>query len=166
MPRKAQRFAKRYIATLDDVTIRRDGDSAVIAYHEPDIATTHLTIGPEIEGMTLEEIVEIHNDCLRAQAASAVVNARPLIEVPLGKRQIQEHLGFHTPWSPRGDILRCQITAGEDDLPAVIIDDLEFSWEEFGQLWRSRMGWGLRIAIVEEDELHEQPEIVVEDPVR
>lgn len=114
--------------------------------------------------MTLGEILEIHNHCLRTQAELAIVNARPLVEVPLGKPQLQEHPGFATPWSPRGDILRCRLTAGEDDLPAVIIDDLEFSWEEFGQLWLSREGWGLRIAVVEEDDLHMQPEIVVEDP--
>ena len=40
-----------YIARLDEVTITRDGDSAVIRYKEEGILTTHLKIGPEIAGM-------------------------------------------------------------------------------------------------------------------
>jgi hypothetical protein len=43
---------KRYIARLDEVMITREGESAVIAYLEPGVSTTHLTIGLEIAEMT------------------------------------------------------------------------------------------------------------------
>lgn len=39
---------ERYIARLDEVTITRDGDAAIIEYREPDLPTTYLRIGPEI----------------------------------------------------------------------------------------------------------------------
>ena len=36
---------ERYIVRLDEVTISREDDSAVIQYKEAGIATTHLKIG-------------------------------------------------------------------------------------------------------------------------
>ena len=44
---------ERYIVRLDEVTITREGDCAVIQYKEAGIATTHLKIGPEIAGMSV-----------------------------------------------------------------------------------------------------------------
>ena len=41
---------ERYIASLDEVTITRDGDYAWIAYKEEGIGATRLQIGPEKEG--------------------------------------------------------------------------------------------------------------------
>jgi hypothetical protein len=44
-----------YIATPNDVTIRRDSECARIKYKEEDIPEkTHLEIGPEIAGMSNE----------------------------------------------------------------------------------------------------------------
>ena len=43
---------ERYIARLDEVTITREGDCAVIHYKEEGIMTTHLKIGPEIASMS------------------------------------------------------------------------------------------------------------------
>jgi hypothetical protein len=40
-----------YIATLNGVTISRDGECARIKYKEDDIPETHLEIGPEIAGI-------------------------------------------------------------------------------------------------------------------
>jgi hypothetical protein len=39
---------ERYIARLDEVSITREGDSAVIRYKEEGILTSHLKIGPGI----------------------------------------------------------------------------------------------------------------------
>ena len=50
---------ERYIARLDEVTITREGDSAVIHCKEEGIRTTHLKIGPEIAGMSDEAILEL-----------------------------------------------------------------------------------------------------------
>ncbi|MFO1500634.1 MAG: hypothetical protein U1G07_20000 [Verrucomicrobiota bacterium] len=50
---------QRYIARLDEVTIRREGEYAVIDYKEEGIPGTHLKIGPELAGMSDEEILEL-----------------------------------------------------------------------------------------------------------
>lgn len=56
----------RYIATLSQVRIGRGGESAVIEDLETGIPGTHLLIGPEINGMTDQEIVVQYNGILRA----------------------------------------------------------------------------------------------------
>ena len=52
---------QRYIARLDEVTITREGEYAVIAYKEEGVPTTHLGIGPEIADMTDQSVT-----CIRA----------------------------------------------------------------------------------------------------
>ncbi len=47
--------------------ITREGGTAIIEYAESDVGTTHLTIGPEINSMTDEEILELHNDGIRGR---------------------------------------------------------------------------------------------------
>jgi len=49
---------ERYIVRLDEVTITREGDCAVIQYKEAGIPTTHLKIGPEISGMSDDAILK------------------------------------------------------------------------------------------------------------
>ena len=51
------RFKKPYIASLDQVTIKREAEYAVIDYVEPEVSSVHLKIGPEIHEMTDEEIL-------------------------------------------------------------------------------------------------------------
>ena len=80
---------ERYIASLDEVTITRDGDYACIAYKEEGIAGTRLQIGPEIAEMSDSEILELHNECLRAQAKRAAEYKHVAVEVPLGSAQIE-----------------------------------------------------------------------------
>jgi hypothetical protein len=75
---------ERYIASLDEVIITRDGDYALIAYKEEGVGATHLQIGPEIAEMSDTEILELHNRCLQAQAKRAVEYKHVAIEVPLG----------------------------------------------------------------------------------
>ena len=100
-----------YIARLDEVTITRDGDSAVIRYKEEGILTTHLKIGPEIAGMSDEAILELFNDTLRAQAQLAAEYKHVAVEVPLGSPQI-EYFARGYQWCLRGGVLRCLV---EDD---------------------------------------------------
>ena len=62
-------------------------------------------------------------------------------------------------------MLRCVVTSDQETgETAIIVDDQEFSLEEFGRMLSVRMGWGMRIAFVEEDELHRQPKIEVREP--
>jgi hypothetical protein len=73
----------------NEVTITRDGDYAWIAYKEEGIGATRLPIGPEIAEMSDREILELHNECLRAQAKRAAEYKHVAVEVFLGSAQIE-----------------------------------------------------------------------------
>ncbi|MBI4316905.1 MAG: hypothetical protein HY675_00325 [Chloroflexi bacterium] len=61
--------------------------------------------------------------------------------------------------------MRCVIGDGGPDGEAEeYIDDQELSLGEFGRLLTTYAGWGMRIVFVAEDEIHEEPEIVVCEP--
>ena len=152
-----------YIARLDEVVITREGESAVIKYKEAGVPTTHLTIGPEITTMSDEAILELFNDTLRAQAQVAAEYKHVAVEVPLGSPQIKYHADADQ-WVPRGSVLRCQIEDDENGQLVVGIDEEELSLEQFGKLLVGHAGWGMRIEIVPEDEVHRRPVHVVREP--
>ena len=151
-----------YIARLDEVTITRDGYSAVIRYKEEGILTTHLKIGPEIAGMSDEAILELFNDTLRAQAQLAAEYKHVAVEVPLGSPQIK-YFARADQWSPRGGVLRC-LVEDENGQLVVGIDDQELSLEEFGRMLTTYAGWGMRIEFVPDDQLHRRPALEVREP--
>jgi hypothetical protein len=95
----------RYIARLPELIVTRDGDYARIEYKEGDIATTVLKIGPEIGGMSDNEIVELHNEGLRDKATQASEYKQVAVEAPLGSAQI-EYFARCDPWVPRGSVLQ------------------------------------------------------------
>ena len=153
---------ERYIASLDEVTITRDGDYACIAYKEEGIAGTRLQIGPEIAETSDSEILELHNECLRAQAKRAAEYRHVAAEVPLGSAQI-EYMARSDQWVPRGGVLRCLIH--DEGLQLVVeIDDQELRLEEFGKLLTTYAGWGMRIEFVPDDEVHRRPALEVREP--
>jgi hypothetical protein len=154
---------KRYIARLDEVIITRESEAAVIQYKEPGIMTTHLTIGPEIAAMTDEEILELHNECLRAQAELAASYRHVAVEVPLGSPQI-EYEPRSRQWAPRGSVLRCLIDSDEDNMAVVEIDDHELDAEAFSRMLTVYAGWGMRIEFVPEDDIHRRPVHEVREP--
>ena len=154
---------KRYIASLDEVTITRDGDYAWIAYKEEGIGGTRLQIGPEIGEMSDREILELYNDCLRAQAKRAAEYKHVAVEVPLGSAQI-EYVDRCDQWVPRGGVLRCLIHDDEEHQLVVEIDDQELRLEEFGKLLTTYAGWGMRIEFVPDDEVHRRPALEVREP--
>ena len=47
--------------------------------------------------------------------------------------------------------------------PAIEVDGKIISWKEFGRMLMTFEGWGMRLAIVPDDEMHVQPEIVMAD---
>ncbi len=99
---------ERYIESLDEVIITRDGDYALIAYKEKGVGATHLQIGPEIVETSDTEILELHNGCLRAQAKRAAGYKHVAVEVSLGSAQIECDARCDQ-WVPRGGVLRCLI---------------------------------------------------------
>ncbi len=152
----------RYIARLDEVTITREGENAIIAYHESGVPTTHMTIGPEITELTDQDILDLHNNHLRAVAKRAAEYQHVVVEVPLGSPQVQYHEDSDQ-WIPRGSVLRCALH-DEDNLAVVEVDDHEFTMEEFGRLLVTYAGWGMRIEFVPEDEIHRRPKLEVREP--
>ncbi|MBC8280489.1 MAG: hypothetical protein H8E48_06870 [Chloroflexi bacterium] len=158
------RFKKPYIATLDQVKISRDGDAGIIRYLEPGVHTTHLTIGPEVQTMTDQQVLDAHNDCLRAQEQLAAEYKHIAVELPPGSPQIK-YFAAGDQWCPRGDIVRCVIEDDENAEAVIYIDDQKLSLQEFGRLLTTRAGWGMRVVFVPDDEIDQEPQVVVKEPM-
>ena len=164
MPRKK----RPRIARLDQVKISRDGEEAIIEFLDPAVTTTHLTIGPQVQRMTDEEILRLFNQVIAAQIRNRdELDEYVAVEVPVGSPQVERHPGTVNEWSPRGGVLRCVIEdgGGEDgSLPVIYVDDREFSWDDFGRMLCTYAGWGMRVVFVPDDELDRTPKIVVREP--
>jgi hypothetical protein len=86
-----------------------------------------------------------------------------LIEIADGSPQISFNQEFQE-WGAEGHVLRCIVGAETDHRsgqPAIVIDDHELSWLEFGHVVSHFEGWGMRIVFVSEDELCNPPLPVV-----
>ena len=89
-----------------------------------------------------------------------------LTEIPIGKPQV-EYFEAGGQWVPRGHVLRSVIV---NDAPPdlddsfISIDDRDFTVAEFLRMVGTYGGWGMRIAFVPDDEIHEQPKIKVQEP--
>lgn len=158
------RMKRPYTATLDQVRISRQGESGVIKYIEPNVSTVHLRIGPEVQRMSDQEILDMHNLVLQKQRQLASEYEHVAVEIPPGHPQIEYHERSNQ-WVARGEVLRCIIDdGGPDGEPVIYIDDRELSLREFGRLLITYAGWGMRLVIVPEDEIEEEPMIVVREP--
>jgi hypothetical protein len=83
-----------------------------------------LQIGPEIVEISDREILELHYECLRAQAKRVAEYKHVAVEVPLGSAQIEYRAGSDQR-VPRGGVLRCLIHHDEEHQLVVEIDDQE-----------------------------------------
>jgi hypothetical protein len=150
------------IATLDEVRISRDSEDAIIEFVDSTVATMHLRLGPDVQQMTDDEILENFNFVILAQQQMAAEYEHVAVEVPPGSPQIK-YFERGDQWTPRGAVLRCLID--DYDGEAVIsIDDQELSMREFGRLLATYAGWGMRIAFVPDDEIETPPRIEVREP--
>ena len=100
---------------------------------------------------------------LEAQAEVAASVDPTLTEIPPGRPQI-EYNERCDQWVPRGQVLRWHIEDTEDGEAVVQIDDVELDMRAFARMLLTYAGWGMRLAFVEEDEVADEPEIVVRDP--
>ena len=115
------RIKKPRIARLDQVTISRSAEDAVIQFHDLGIATTDLRVGPEVHLMTDAEILLMFNQTIAAQIRNRdELGEYVAIEIPAGRPQVQHHPEASNQWSPRGGVLRCYIDDSEDGLAPVI----------------------------------------------
>lgn len=151
-----------YIAKMDEIIITRQGEIAVIEYKEKNVGGTNLVLGPKIHSMSDEDILNAHNDCIYAQLESMKNYKHVATEIPPAKSQVK----YFAPggyWTMRGDVLRCRISS-ENGETSILIDDKEFTLQEFGKLLSCFEGWGMRIIMVPEDETYQSPSIEVKEP--
>ena len=159
------RIKKPRVVSPDEVHVRRDGEHAIIDYADPSYGGMDLKVGPNIEKMTDEEIVELHNHVVRCMQEARRSYDHVAVEVPVGKPQMKYDAACDQ-WVPRGDVLRCVITDTADDesRARVIVDDRELDMREFGRLLSTYSGWGMRIVFVPDDEIDEDPAVEVREP--
>ena len=151
------------MASLDEVRISRETDGAVIEYADENIWTTHLVLGDKARTMTDEDILERHNEMILAREEMRHEYEHVAVEVPLGQPQI-EFSPTCQQWTARGDVIRALIEDDEEGQVKVVIDDMELSLHELGRLLVTHAGWGMRLVFVPDDEIHLQPEIVIQEP--
>jgi len=163
--RKMPRVKKPQRASLDEVRIERDGEYAVITFADETVGGMHLKLGPEVHGMSDLEILDRFNEVAAAMEANVNAWDQTVIEIPAGKPQI-EYAALSQQWVPIGGVLRCIIDESDDGQPTIWIDEKELSWAEFGRMLLVHNGWGMRIAFVPEEWVHEQPKIEVREPRR
>ncbi len=150
-------------SSVDEVKITRSGDVAIIEHADPTVAVVHMTIGPAIHQMSIEDILNLYNDTIEAQEQLAAAHDNVVIEVPPGHPQIRYAPGSDQ-WVPRGRLVRCFIDENEDGELLVHIDNNELTLREFSRMLLTFNGFGMRIAFVEEDCIYEEPEVIVCDP--
>jgi hypothetical protein len=151
--------------SIEQVRIRRDGPTAIIDYADPEYGGVNLTIGNHLAEMSDQQIVDVLNDVLAAQAQSLRDWDNTVIEIPVGKPQIKFNRDTGQ-WVPRGEVLRCVIGDNEHHEAVIEIDDRQLSLAEFGGLLTVYAGWGMRIAFVPEELVHEQSKVKVRQPRR
>ena len=143
-------------------TITKDGDTAIIDYLDTTVGGVNLTIGPQIAQMSDKDVLDCHNDVLRAQQISMATYKHVAVEIPDGLPQV-EYSENCDQWVPRGGVLRCLINDDENRQPVIEIDDREFTLEEFGTMLTTYAGWGMRVVFVPDNQLSKIPEISVQD---
>ena len=157
------RKKRPHVATLNEVRISRDGDDAIIEFVDSTVATMmHLKLGPEVQEMTDQEILDRFNAVVLAQQQMAAEYEHVAVEVPPGSPQIK-YFEPGDQWVPRGAVLRCLID-DEDGEAVITIDDQELSSRQFSRLLTTYSGWGMRIVFVPDDELSDSPRIEVREP--
>jgi hypothetical protein len=154
------------VASLADVTIRRQGHDAIIAFHDPTIATTHFRLGPSVRRLTDQQILDRFNAIVADEQEAVATQQHVAVEIPPGCPQIH-YVPAAEQWAPRGAVLRCVVDdSGPNGEAVVHIDDQSLSLQEFGRLLCTYAGWGMRIAFVPEDDLDRAPRIAVCEPKR
>lgn len=158
------RLKRPRVASLDEVRITRTDIETVIAFADPQISTTHLQIGPEVQQMSDEEILSLFNDGVEAREEFARSYEYVAVQVPAGRPQV-EYSETCDEWTPRGDVLRCVIDdGGRDGEPTFHVDDQQLSLRDLGRMLVTYAGWGMRIVFVPDHELHETSCIEVREP--
>jgi hypothetical protein len=161
------KLRRPHVASPDEVKITRNGDNAQIEYADPKVSSVSFKVGAaRLASMTDAELLDFWNDHVAANDAFIRTQKFTLTEIPPGKPQV-EYFEPGDQWVPRGHVLKAVILgAAEPDLdePFVSIDDRDFTLREFVSMVGTFGGWGMRIAFVFDEDVHEQPKIRVREP--
>jgi hypothetical protein len=155
-----------HVASPDEVRIAREGDAAVIEYGDPNIARTYLTIGEDkLARMTDENILALWNAGIEASDELRRSITYVATEVPVGKPQL-ERCNLSGELVSRGEIVRCVIEGRPDvdDELFISVDGQDLTLRQFAKMIERYEGWGMRIEIVPDDELHLRPKRRVGEP--
>ncbi|MDM4018215.1 DUF7713 domain-containing protein [Roseiconus lacunae] len=156
------RRKKPHVATIDEVQISREGETAIIEFVDSSIATTHLSLGQATDSLSDHEILQCFNEVVQAQRKLASQYEHVAVEIPEGSPQV-EYFEQTDQWCLRGDVLRCLVD-DEDGQPVIVIDDQELTLEQFGKLLVTHAGWGMRLIVVPDDEISISPKIEIREP--
>jgi hypothetical protein len=153
------------VVSMDEVKICRESDRAIFSYADEKMGGWDIDIGPQVHQMSDRDLLAYHNNMVLNMEANSRNYEHIAVEIPIGKPQIEYNKQCRQ-WSAKGDVLRCYITSARDANdgalePAIEIDDKTLSWKEFGRLLTTYEGWGMRLIIVPDDELHETPNIQI-----
>lgn len=157
----AMAFPRRrpHVASPDEVRITRKGDAAIIEYGDPEIPTTNFVIGAEkLAAMSDDDVLELWNSGVEATDELRRTLTYVATEIPVGQPQLEtsEVTGELV---ARGDVVRCVIEnrpEAADDL-FVSVDGHDLTLLQFAKMIERYEGWGMRIEIVPNDELHARP---------
>jgi hypothetical protein len=155
-----------HVAAPDEVRITRSGGAAIIEYADPDVATTHFTIGAEkLATMTDADILAMWNDGIAATEEFRRSLTYVATEVPVGQPQLKPSELTGEPVA-RGEIVRCILEDRPENADDVFVsvDGQDLTLLQFANMLGTYTGWGMRIEIVPDDELHERPKRRVRTP--
>jgi len=162
------KLRRPHVASPDEIKITRNGDYAEIQYADPKVAATSFKLGADkLAEMNDAELLEFWNEHIEA-TDEFIRTQKPftLTEIPVGKPQL-EYSEQSDQWVPRGHIVRSVIvndSPTDIDDTFISIDDRDFTVAEFVRMVGTFGGWGMRIAFVPDDDIHEQPKIKVREP--
>lgn len=118
------RIKKLRRASLDEVKITREGDSAIIENPEPLVGTMHLRIGAEVQQMSDIEILKSFNEVIAAQKESLRQDDNTVIEIPVGKRRLSSPIeainGFRTEMSFAASSRTMRTASRRSPIPMVL----------------------------------------------
>lgn len=99
-------------ASLDEVRITREGETAIIENADLAVSIVSLAVGPALSSVNDAAVLDLYNGVLEAQDKIAREYDAALVEIPPGRPQIR-YSEDSDQWVPRGDVLRCHIDDDE-----------------------------------------------------
>lgn len=155
-----------HVASPEEVRITREGDAAIIEYGDENIATTHFGIGADkLATMTDADILELWNSGIEARDEFRRSLTYVATEIPIGQPQL-ETSDLDGELVARGEIVRCVIEGRPEQADDIFVsvDGKDLTLLQFARMLGTYEGWGLRVEVVPDDEIHQRPKRRVREP--